>query len=380
MALRVAPYLCDHSAFDSYILLVEGGGQSLLYTGDLRGHGRKSYGALLQQLPEQVDFLVCEGTNLSRPVQNIWDEKTLESRAADWMKRCRGPVFVMQAATNLDRLVSFYRAAVRSGRIFLGDLYQAEVACAAGPRIPQPGRFSNVRVILPARVPAEDPRYQRFCAYGTARIRREQVPANSVICIRPSMQRWVERLAQRLQLTDSVLFYSLWSGYWDKPEMAGFLSRCRELRINEVTLHSSGHATPEEIQRLLERVHPKTIIPVHTLCSDWFAEETLAIAVCCALKYENDFDRALIAAVNHSGDSDSAGAVTGNLLGARLGLAGIPSKYLENLELKSVILELADDLHHGVLSSYGTQFPPPVHLFLSLSECTVSAYSTPHCG
>ena len=44
------------------------------------------------------------------------------------------------------------------------------------------------------------------------------------------------------------------------------------------------------------------------------------------------------------------------------GLAGIPAKYLENLELKSVILELADDLHHGVLSSYGTQFPPPVHV------------------
>lgn len=162
MALRVASDLCDHSAFDSYMLLVEGGGQSLLYTVDFRGHGRKSYGALLQQLPEQVDFLVCEGTNLSRPVQNIWDEKTLESRAADWMKRCRGPVFVMQAATNLDRLVSFYRAAVRSGRIFLGDLYQAEVASAAGPRIPQPSRFSNVRVFLPARVPAEGPAISGF--------------------------------------------------------------------------------------------------------------------------------------------------------------------------------------------------------------------------
>ena len=272
-ALTVTPYLCDHSAFDSYMLLVEGDGQSLLYTGDFRGHGRKSYDALLRQLPEQVDFLVCEGTNLSRQGQEIWDEKTLESRALDWMERCRGPVFVMQAATNLDRLVSFYRAAARSGRIFLEDLYQAEVACAAVPSIPQPGRFSNVRVFLPARVSAEGPRYQRFCAYGKARISREQVSANSVICIRPSMQRWVERLSQRLPLTDSVLFYSLWSGYRDKPEMAFFLSRCRELGIKEVTLHSSGHATPEEIQQLLERVHPKTIVPVHTLCPDWFAKE-----------------------------------------------------------------------------------------------------------
>ena len=129
-----------------------------------------------------------------------------------------GPVFVMQAATNLDRLVSFYRAVAQSGRIFLEDLYQAEAACAAGPSIPQPGHFSNVRVFSAGPpVAAENSQYQRFCTYGKARISRGQVPANSVICIRPSMQRWVERLAQRLPLTDSVLFYSLWSGYRDKP-------------------------------------------------------------------------------------------------------------------------------------------------------------------
>ena len=90
------------------------------------------------------------------------------------------------------------------------------------------------------------------------------------------------------------------------------------------------------------------------------AEETLAIAVYCALKHENDFDRALIAAVNHDGDSDSTGAVTGNLLGPRLGLTGIPSKYLEHLELRSVLLELADDLCQGIPPSYGKRLPPLV--------------------
>ena len=100
---------------------------------------------------------------------------------------------------------------------------------------------------------------------------------------------------------------------------------------------------------------------IRELGEGWVAEETLAIAVYCALKHENDFDRAIAAAVNHDGDSDSTGAVTGNLLGARLGLAGIPPKYLEHLELKSVILELADDLCQGVPPSYGKQFPPLVH-------------------
>ena len=83
---------------------------------------------------------------------------------------------------------------------------------------------------------------------------------------------------------------------------------------------------------------------IHQLGQGWVAEETLAIAVYCAVKYSDDFDKALIASVNHKGDSDSTGAVTGNILGAKLGLSGIPEKYIQNLELKDIILEVADDL------------------------------------
>lgn len=83
---------------------------------------------------------------------------------------------------------------------------------------------------------------------------------------------------------------------------------------------------------------------IHELGEGWVAEETLAIAVYCALKYENDFEKAIVASVNHKGDSDSTGAVTGNILGAKLGMGGIPEKFLTALELKETILEIADDL------------------------------------
>ena len=85
---------------------------------------------------------------------------------------------------------------------------------------------------------------------------------------------------------------------------------------------------------------------IHELGGGWVAEETLAIAVYCALKYPQDIGKALIASVNHSGDSDSTGAVTGNILGAALGLSAIPGKFLDKLELKDVIMEIADDLYH----------------------------------
>ena len=94
---------------------------------------------------------------------------------------------------------------------------------------------------------------------------------------------------------------------------------------------------------------------IRQLGEGWVAEETLAIAVYCALKYADDFGRGIIAAVNHDGDSDSTGAVAGNILGAALGLDGIPQKFIETLELKDVILEIAEDLHHGGrITEYGT--------------------------
>ena len=94
---------------------------------------------------------------------------------------------------------------------------------------------------------------------------------------------------------------------------------------------------------------------IHMLGEGWVAEETLAIAIYCALKYSNDFEKAMIAAVNHKGDSDSTGAVAGNILGAYLGMSAIPEKYLTNLELKNVILELADDLYNDCkISEYSS--------------------------
>ena len=62
----------------------------------------------------------------------------------------------------------------------------------------------------------------------------------------------------------------------------------------------------------------------------WVGEEALAIALFCALKHFDNFENALIAAVNHGGDSDSTGAVTGNILGAAIGYGAIPKFFLDD--------------------------------------------------
>ncbi len=90
---------------------------------------------------------------------------------------------------------------------------------------------------------------------------------------------------------------------------------------------------------------------IHRLGEGWVAEETLGIALYCSLKYQNDFTRAVVTAVNHKGDSDSTGAVTGNIVGAVIGYGAMENQWKHNLELSDVILEMADDLCHGCLMS-----------------------------
>ncbi len=83
---------------------------------------------------------------------------------------------------------------------------------------------------------------------------------------------------------------------------------------------------------------------IHRLGEGWVGDEALAIAIYCALRYPDDFSAGIIAAANHNGDSDSTAAITGNILGARLGFDAIGEQWKTDLELFDVLLELADDL------------------------------------
>ncbi len=86
---------------------------------------------------------------------------------------------------------------------------------------------------------------------------------------------------------------------------------------------------------------------VESLGGGWVGEEALAIGVYAALVAGGDLPKGLRIAVNHGGDSDSTGAICGNILGAALGIGAIPLSWLELLELRDVIRTLARDLVVG---------------------------------
>lgn len=106
---------------------------------------------------------------------------------------------------------------------------------------------------------------------------------------------------------------------------------------HEETMHAV------ELAEELSRSEPDSPAAIRKLGEGWVAEEALAISVYCAF-CARDFEHGVVLAVNHDGDSDSTGAIAGNLLGCINGLGGIPARWLEPLELRELIVEIADDL------------------------------------
>ena len=86
---------------------------------------------------------------------------------------------------------------------------------------------------------------------------------------------------------------------------------------------------------------------IEKLGGGWIAEEALAIATFAALRAQGDFEKGVRLAVNHSGDSDSTGSMTGQMLGIMFGEKAIPARWLEALELREEIGVIADDLAVG---------------------------------
>ena len=101
---------------------------------------------------------------------------------------------------------------------------------------------------------------------------------------------------------------------------------------------------------------------IRQLGEGWTADEAWAISLFCVIRHIDSMKDAIIAAVNHDGDSDSTGSITGNIMGAIYGYEAIKKEHLfcpggkkfeDTIELSNIILALADDLYSGcIISEY----------------------------
>jgi ADP-ribosylglycohydrolase len=120
--------------------------------------------------------------------------------------------------------------------------------------------------------------------------------------------------------------------------------------IDKSLSYLKAHPHHDEVLQALEKTLAATMRGeaspeiVEELGAGWVAEEALAISLYSALMGDGDFRKGVLLAVNHSGDSDSTGAVTGSLLGTMLGMGRIPPDWLVSLELRSEIEQIGADL------------------------------------
>jgi ribonuclease J len=270
----ITPRLVDHSGFDAYAMEVEANGKRIFYSGDLRAHGRKGglFEALINSPPLNIDTMLMEGSSLGRLAddQSFPSEAALEEIFVDRFKETAGMALVACSAQNIDRVVTIYRAAKRTGRTLIVDAYAAEVLKATDKdSIPKPvAGWPNLAVFIPQgqRIQLLKKNIASLVdSYRGFRLWPEQLAehaSRSVMLFRGWMMRDLDRAKA---LTGARVFWSQWDGYLGAGGTGAELKAdCEGRGIPFEVIHTSGHASPGDLKRLAAAVAPKRLIPIHT--------------------------------------------------------------------------------------------------------------------
>jgi ribonuclease J len=276
---QITPYLVDHSAFDSYSFLIEADGQRVFYSGDFRAHGRKGklYDRMIAHPPMNLGVLLMEGSSLGRlDLGTTFEtESGLEQRLVAEFRTTEGLALAYASAQNIDRVVTIFRAAKRSGRRLVIDLYTAAILEATGsPSIPQ-SDWPQVALFVPQRQRIqikENARFKLLDRHKANRIFAEELAAKaneSVLLFRPLHRKDLE-IADALK--GAHFFYSMWEGYLKDDYGARIKAWVEEHQIPFMQVHTSGHAGPADLKRFAEAMNPKVLVPIHSFKPESYGE------------------------------------------------------------------------------------------------------------
>lgn len=242
--IQITPFGIDHSAVDSYLFLIEADGKCILYTGDFRLHGvrGKTMDKILDRRIGKVDAIITEGTTVSRTDGKTVTEWELQARVRNYLQQYKY-VFVLCATTNLDRIFALARAVPR-GKYCICDDYQKMLVETVSKHWSGISSFYEMPKLLSFKYhpPA------RFAELGGLMFVRANSKFGAIIC--------------QYDPAQSILLYSMWDGYRTKPgsSIPDFLA----LTDTWETLHTSGHASPEDLRHVIEKADPQLVIPMHT--------------------------------------------------------------------------------------------------------------------
>lgn len=276
---QITPILVDHSAYDSYALYIQSGGKSIFYSGDFRAHGRKAalFDKLVAHPPRGVDALLLEGSSIGRIGDNeqFATEGDIEAELIKAFSETEGLAMVHTSSQNIDRIVSILRASRKTGRKLVIDLYTAVILEATGNQnIPQ-SDWPDVALYIPQsqRIQIKNgARFDLLKHHAANRIYIEsfqEAPGRATLLFRPLHIRDLEKAGC---LKGAAYIYSQWEGYWERGAYDGV--RCW-LEVNGIpkhSIHTSGHAGPTDLKKLVSAISPRRVIPIHSFAPERYPE------------------------------------------------------------------------------------------------------------
>lgn len=242
--IQITPFCIDHSACDSYMFLLEADGKRVLYTGDFRLHGVRGHvmDKILDRRVGKVDAVIIEGTTVSRSKQETITEWDLQKRVKAYLRQYKY-VFALCAATNLDRIFALARAVPR-GKYCICDGYQKTLVKAVSDRWSRLSAFYQM---------------PKMNTYGNNLLPGFQ-ERGGLMFVRANRQ--FERIIRQIDPAQSILLYSMWDGYRTKP--GSIIPEFLTLTGTWAALHTSGHASPDDLRHVIEKAAPEIVIPIHT--------------------------------------------------------------------------------------------------------------------
>ena len=265
--ITVTPFQVSHSSADSYMLKIKCDGKTILHTGDFRGHGYMGNGIYKVMdkfhIAGNVDILITEGTNVDNNTKSILPEYVLKKEFKEVLRQYKN-TFIICSSTDADRLESIYSANKESvRRPFIVDTYQKDILCLID-------KYAENEKLLYHFI------IDDICSYSPSVEKMDNMMRchGFVMLLRCSekFQSYLEKILPWCKPEETCLVYSQYHGYIDKCEgntafnqkLYDFVEQFRERGcFVKEDLHTSGHASKQDLVRLCEQINPKVIIPIH---------------------------------------------------------------------------------------------------------------------
>lgn len=262
--IKVTPFIIDHSSYNASMFLIEANNKRILHTGDFRMHGRKC--ALLENTLKEIgniDLLITEGTTLSRNKELSKQEITLQKELKEIIEKY-DQVYFMCSSTNIDRIVSFYKAS-KGSHLFIEDLCMSSITSRL-PNIPNSNTFSDVYTYMSEKYRSKKEPYERYRTHTKKIIETIPFDKKFVMSIKPSM--YNDLLNNKDKIKNTCLIYSMWEGYIDErrtdDKTKNLINDLKSIGVVDYYKHTSGHADRNAMEIMAKLTNPKKILIIHT--------------------------------------------------------------------------------------------------------------------